>query len=103
MIDVMNSRASSLPLTAQPIPIDWHPGLPVFASAAFLNAVSDEYGWLGGVDNSGTLRCVLPYSIIRKGPFRMVRFRVETISIGESITIAEEKSFLASCLEYLRS
>src|SRR5947208_8991622 len=33
----------------------------------------------------------------------MVRFRVETISIGKSITIAEEKSFLTSCLEYLRS
>ncbi len=90
-------------MTARPIPIDWHPGLPVFASEAFLQAVSDDYGWLGGMDASGELRCVLPYTIIRKGIFRMVRFRVETISLGESLSLDEERSFLNSCLKYLRS
>ena len=91
------------PMTARPIPIDWHPGLPVFASEAFLKAVSDDYGWLGGIDASGALRCVLPYTIIRKGIFRLVRFRVETIPLGEVLSLQEEKAFLESCVSYLRS
>ena len=90
-------------MTAQPIPIDWHPGLPIFASENFLKAVSDDYGWLGGIGASGELRCVLPYTIIRKGPFRMVRFRVETISLEQNFTLQQEKSFLNSCIKHLRS
>jgi hypothetical protein len=90
-------------MTAKPIPIDWHPGLPIFASEPFLKAVSDDYGWLGGFDASGKLRCVLPYTVIRKAFCRMVRFRVETISLGESLSLEEEKIFLKSCLTHLRS
>jgi hypothetical protein len=99
----MVAAAENNLLTAKPIPIDWHPGLPVFASEAFLQAVSDGYGWLGGIDASGKLRCVLPYTVIRKGIFRMVRFRVETIPLGESLNLQEEKSFLNGCINYLRS
>ena len=90
-------------MTAKPIPIDWHPGLPVFASENFLKAVSDDYGWMGGTDATGKLRCILPYTVVRKGPLRMIRFRVETISFGEGISLQEEKSFLNSCIAYLRS
>jgi hypothetical protein len=90
-------------MTARPIPIDWHPGLPIFASGAFLKAVSDECGWLGGIDASGKLRCILPYTVIRKGFIRMVRFRVETISLGGNLNLQEERSFLNSCMHYLRS
>jgi hypothetical protein len=90
-------------ISARLIPIDWHPGLPIFASGAFLKAVSDDYGWLGGFDASGKLRCVLPYTIIRKGFFRMVRFRVETISLEGGLNLQEERFFLNSCVKYLRS
>lgn len=85
------------------VPIDWHPGLSIFASESFLRSVGDEYGWLGGVDESGTTRCILPYTILRKGFFRMVRFRVETISLGEGLDVDSEKSFLNSAIKYFRS
>ena len=53
-------------MTAKPIDIDWHPEISIFASEPFLKAVGDEYGWLGGVDNSGKVRCILPYTIVIK-------------------------------------
>lgn len=90
-------------MKAVPIPINWSSRLPVFASKEFLKAVSDDYGWLGGVDSSGKLRCILPYTVIRKLVFSMVRFRVETIPLGEGIDLSEEKSFLNSAIEYFRS
>jgi len=86
-----------------PVEINWHPGLPVFASEAFLKAVGDKYGWLGGIDESGKLRCLLPYTVIHKPMLRMVRFRVETIPIGAELDITEEKSFLNSVVQYFRS
>ncbi len=90
-------------MKAVPIPINWTARLPVFASEEFLRAVGDDYGWLGGLDSSGKLRCILPYTVIRKSVFSMVRFRVETILLGEGIDLAEEKSFLNSAIEYFRS
>jgi hypothetical protein len=90
-------------MRAIPISITWHSGLPIFASESFLKAVGDEYGWLGGIDESGKLRCILPYTVIQKKIFRMVRFRVETITMGEALHIDEEKSFLNSVVEYFRS
>jgi hypothetical protein len=90
-------------LRAIPVDINWHSGLPVYASEAFLGTLGDEYGWIGGSDESGNLRCVLPYTIIRKPGFRMVRFRVETISLGGELDEREEKSFLNRAVEYLRS
>ena len=90
-------------LRAAPVDIDWHPGLSIYASEQFLKAVGDEYGWLGGTDDLGKLRCILPYTIIRKAMVRMVRFRVETISLGEDLEVEEEKSFLDSVVEYFRS
>lgn len=92
-----------LTMRAAPIAIDWHPGLSIFASEPFLKAVGDEYGWLGGIDDSGKLRCILPYTVIRKAIFRMVRFRVETIPTGEELDVGEEKSFLNSAVEFFRS
>jgi hypothetical protein len=90
-------------MKARRIEIDWHSGLPIFASESFLRAVGDEYGWIGGFDEFEKLRCILPYTIIRKAIFRMVRFRVETISLGEELDIEEERAFLNSAIEYLRS
>jgi hypothetical protein len=90
-------------MQAKQIEINWHSGLPIFSSELFLKAVSDEYGWLGGVDDSGKLRCILPYTIIRKAFFRLIRFRVQTISLDEDFTIQEEKSFLNSVMKYFRS
>jgi hypothetical protein len=90
-------------MRAAPVEINWHPGLPIFACEPFLKCVGDEYGWLGGIDDSGKLCCVLPYTIIRKAVFRMVRFRVETIHLDQKLDVIEEKSFLNSVIEYLRS
>ncbi len=90
-------------MKAVPIDIRWHEGLPVFASESFLKAVSDEYGWLGGFDDSGQLLCILPYTIIKKLSFKFVRFRVETIPQVENFSIDEEKAFLNSCLDFFRS
>jgi hypothetical protein len=88
---------------AKPVAINWHSGLPIFACEPFLKAVGDEYGWLGGFTDSGELRCILPYTIVRKAFFRMVRFRVETIALEGELDIQEEKSFLNSTIDYFRS
>jgi hypothetical protein len=90
-------------MRVQPVAINWHPGLPIFAKESFLKAVSDEYGWLGGWADSGELRCLLPYTIIRKAIFRMVRFRVETISMVRDFDVSEEKDFLSGAVGYFRS
>ena len=90
-------------MKAKPIAINWDPGMPFYASEYFLKTVGDEYGWLGGFTESGELRCILPYTIIRKAFFRLVRFRVETIPRGEGLDVKEEKAFLNSAIEYFRS
>lgn len=90
-------------MRATPIEIKWHAGLPIFASESFLKAVGNEYGWIGGLDESGKLRCVLPYTVIRKAIFPMVRFRVETIPLEEGFSVDEEKLFLNSVIKFLRS
>lgn len=90
-------------MKAKPVEINWHPGLPIFARESFLRAVGDEYGWLGGLSEDGELRCVLPYTVIKKAIFRMVRFRVETIPLIKELNIQEEKLFLKDCMEYFRS
>lgn len=90
-------------MKARPIDIKWHKDLSIYASEPFLRSVSDEYGWLGGFDNQEELRCVLPYTVVRKAIFRMVRFRVETIPMREGLTLGEEKSFLNSVVKYFRS
>ena len=90
-------------ITAAPIEIKWDPSLPVFAKEEFLHGVGDQYGWLGGTDQSGTLRCILPYTIVRKTGLRMVRFRNETIARGAELDILEEKCFLNSVVQYFRT
>lgn len=90
-------------IRAEPTKIDWRPDLSIYASESYLKTVSNEYGWVGGGDDSGKLRCVLPYTIIRKAIFRMVRFRVETIPWGEPLEEEEEREFLNSAVEYFRS
>jgi FemAB family len=96
-------RISHRTIQVKPVPIRWDQTLPVFAKADFLRAVGDEYGWLGGFDESGILRCALPYTIVRKFGLRMVRFRMETIPWGANLDVAEEKSFLSSVVQHFRS
>jgi len=90
-------------ITVKPVPIDWHPGLSIFAKESFLEAVGDEYGWLGGFAESGELRCVLPYTIIRKAVFRMARFRTESLPMVQNFDVSEEKVFLNGAIDQLRS
>lgn len=86
-----------------PIEINWNPELPIFASESFLKAVGDEYGWLGGINDSGHLQCILPYTIIHKSIIHMVRFRTETLPINGEMHIEEEKSFLNHVIEFFKS
>ena len=89
-------------MRAIPVQINWHSKLPIFASEAFLKTVSDEYGWLGGVDSGGKLLCLLPYSVISKAFFRLVRFPVETIPLIEELDVDREREFLNSALDHFR-
>ena len=96
-------RAEPQKLKAAPVAISWHSELPIYASEAFLKSLEDDYGWIGGTDETGSLRCVLPYTIMRKARFHLVRFRVETIPLDGKLSEAEERSFLSSVVEHLRS
>jgi hypothetical protein len=99
----MSPELNTIVMRAAPVPIDWHSDLSIYASESFLKLVGDEYGWIGGIDDSGKVRCVLPYTVIRKAIFRMVRFRVETITLGKALEVEEEKSFLNNAVEYFRT
>jgi hypothetical protein len=90
-------------LRVSQIPINWNSSLPIFASEAFLKTAGDEYGWLGGFDESDDLRCILPYTVVRKATFRMVRFRIETIHVGVDLPIQQEKTFLNRVVDHFRS
>jgi len=90
-------------IRAEPVKIEWNPNLPVFAKGEFLSAVGDEYGWLGGFDESETIRCILPFTILRKAGVRMVRFRNQTIPWGGELDLPVEKAFLNSVIQYFRS
>jgi hypothetical protein len=85
-----------------PIPITWDSSLSIFSSEPFLRSVSPQYGWVGGLDNSGTLKCVLPYCLINKSIFRLIRFPVATIAIDGQLTIEEEHQFLNNAVKYFR-
>jgi hypothetical protein len=89
-------------LKATAVEIKWHSGLPVYASEAFLRTVSDEYGWIGGMDDTGKLRCILPYTVIKKAGFRVIRFRLATVPLEGELDLHDEKAFLDSATDYLR-
>jgi hypothetical protein len=90
-------------ILVKPIPIDWRPDLPIFAKESFLKAVSNEYGWLGGFAQSGELKCMLPYTIIKKAIFRMVRFRTESLPMSRDFSVSEETYFLNRVVDHFRS
>lgn len=90
-------------MKATPVDIDWHPGLSIYASKPFLQSVSNEYGWIGGIDKAGKLACILPYSIIRRSVFRLIRFPTQTIHLEKEIAMEHEKEFLNSAVEYFHS
>ena len=89
-------------IAAVKLDINWHPGLSIYASEKFLKAVSDEYGWVGGTDDQGELRCVLPYTVIRKAGCQMIRFRTETLPVLAELDQVEERAFLDGVIEYFR-
>jgi hypothetical protein len=90
-------------IQAKKIDINWHSDLSIYASEKFLQTLGDEYGWLGGFNNRSELRCILPYTIVHKSIFHMVRFRVETIPIDTRLSTVEEKYFLNNVVNYFRS
>lgn len=90
-------------MKANKIDFQWKTDFSIYSSEKYLKLVGNEYGWLGGFDDVGALRCILPYTIVHKALVRMVRFRVETIPMDEELSIEDEKEFLNSCAEYFRS
>lgn len=90
-------------IKAVPVDVEWKPELSIFASPAFLRAVGDEYGWIGGIDETGVRCCLLPFTIVQRLGMRMVRFRVETVPLADKFSVEEERSFLDNAMEYLRS
>jgi hypothetical protein len=90
-------------LRVEQVKINWRPDMPVFASEGFLRSVGEPYGWIGGLDESAKLRCVLPYTIIRKPGFRFVRFRVQTIPVDCELSLEEERAFLGRVADHFRS
>jgi hypothetical protein len=84
------------------IGIEWDRHLPIFASERYLRLLGNEYGWIGGVDDSGNLACILPFVVVSKAVFRLVRFPVETILLDSSIDAEQEKRFLNGAVEHLR-
>lgn len=85
-----------------PVQINWHPGLPIFAAEPFLKAVEDDYGWIGGIEESGQIRCILPYTVIQKLGFCFIRFRFDTVPLVGDLAESDEKSFLAGVVEHFR-
>lgn len=85
------------------VPINWHPGLSIYASEQFLSSFGGEYGWIGGMNDAGVVVCFLPYFIIKKSIFRMVRFPVQTILIDPNLSIEKERVFLNKIVEFLRN
>ncbi len=90
-------------MKAEPIPIEWNPDLPIFASEPFLKTMGDDHGWIGGLDDVGQIHCVLPYAVIRKAFFRLIRFPVQTLFVNGELGLEEERAFLNSAVEHLRS
>jgi hypothetical protein len=90
-------------IKATPVQIKWHPGLSIYASESFLKTVSEEYGWIGGIDDTGRLLCILPYCVIHKAMFRLIRFPVATTPLEGEWDVEEEKMFLDSVVDYFRS
>ena len=89
-------------LTAAQVEIRWHPGLPIYASEEYLKSEASEYGWVGGRNAEGSIRCVLPYTVIRKPGFRMIRFQTETLPLEDNFTLDEERAFLNCVVKYFQ-
>ncbi|MGH9470549.1 MAG: lipid II:glycine glycyltransferase FemX, partial [Terriglobia bacterium] len=77
-------------------------GLPIYASEAFLRSESNEVGWLGGTSGGEDLDCVLPYIIVRKAGFHMVRLRTATIPLSDELSVEAEGDFLNGAVEHFR-
>lgn len=84
------------------VEIDWHSGLSIYASEAFLRTAGDEYGWVGAIDDDGLL-CVLPFLVIRKAMFRLIRFPTHTIPMRPTVDEKSEREFLNKAMEYFRA
>lgn len=97
------SEIKATRLSANKVPIEWHPNLPIYAAESVLEAEASQFGWIGGLDADGELRCALPYVILQKAGVRMVRFRTETIPLGDALELSEERTFLNGAVEYCRA
>jgi hypothetical protein len=95
------SKAQNLRVAA--VDPHWHVGLPIYACREYLELDGSQAGWVGGTDQNGELRCVLPFYVIRKPGFQLVRFRTQTIALAGELGLEEEKAFLSGVVGYFRS
>jgi len=98
-----DEESKVLSLRANRTEITWRSSLPIYASEEFLKSESNEFGWVGGKNSEGHLRCALPYTVVRKPGFRMIRFRTGVVPLEGDLSLAEEKSFLNSVVDYFRA
>lgn len=89
-------------ICSAPVDVQWHTGLPIYASEQFLKSEGQPFGWIGGVDQQERLVCILPYTIIRKLGFALVRFRTATIPMLGDLSIEQERSFLDCVVGHFR-
>lgn len=98
---IFTARVSDL--KAIPVGVNWCSDVSVYASEGFLKSESSQYGWIGGVEEQGRLRCILPFTVTQKFGFRMVRFRTETIPCEGALEIEEERLFLRGVVNHFRA
>jgi hypothetical protein len=83
-----------------PIIFQWNRNYSIFSSEKYLQSISSNYGWLGGVKN-GELLFVLPYIIRQRMIFRQLEFQTATIYIKEDSSVSLEKEFLEQVIFFL--
>ena len=85
------------------IDVAWEPHLPIFASERYMRLLGEEYGWLAGVGGDGQYVCILPFVVVEKAMFRLVRFPSETIPLGPALAEETERAFLNGAIDCLRA
>lgn len=79
--------------------------IPIFATQQYENYLSEikryKTIWITGNNDSGE-KYLIPFSVMRKGPFKKGVFLTAVISLGTKNTIEIEKEFLNEIVAYIK-